>query len=161
VSAGMPVEVTFDQTDGTQYLTGVLQSVSFEAASNSNNSDGVAYFPATIRLDSPGTLMPGMGIQYNINAMQLEDCLMVPSSAITYTEGGAAVYVRAETAGQYETVLDIPAESLPEGFVAVPVEIGIADEYNTEIRSGVEEGTEVYLNQTSDMMGMGGVMVSY
>ena len=35
-------------------------------------------------------------------------------------------------------------EEIPEGFWPVPVEIGIQDNYNVEIKSGVEEGTEVF-----------------
>ena len=36
------------------------------------------------------------------------------------------------------------SEEIPEGFWAVPVEIGISDNSNVEIKSGVEEGTEVF-----------------
>ena len=35
-------------------------------------------------------------------------------------------------------------EEIPNGFWAVPVEIGISDNTNVEIKSGVEEGTEVF-----------------
>ena len=36
------------------------------------------------------------------------------------------------------------AEDIPEGYWPVPVEIGIDDNNNVEILSGVEEGTEVF-----------------
>ena len=35
-------------------------------------------------------------------------------------------------------------EMIPEGYWPVEVEIGISDNYNVEIKSGVEEGTEVF-----------------
>ena len=35
-------------------------------------------------------------------------------------------------------------EEIPSGFWAVPVEIGISDNTHVEIKSGVEEGTEVF-----------------
>ena len=35
-------------------------------------------------------------------------------------------------------------EGVPEGFWAVPVETGISDTYNVEIKSGVEEGAVVF-----------------
>ena len=38
----------------------------------------------------------------------------------------------------------LESEEIPEGFWAVPVEIGISDNSNVEIKSGVEEGTEVF-----------------
>ena len=40
--------------------------------------------------------------------------------------------------------LMVPVDGVPEGFWAVPVETGISDTYNVEIKSGVEEGTEVF-----------------
>ena len=47
-------------------------------------------------------------------------------------------------------------EVIPEGFWPVPVEIGISDNYNVEIRSGVEEGTVVFTqNQVSNSFGYG------
>ena len=45
-------------------------------------------------------------------------------------------------------------EEIPDGFWAVPVEIGISDNYNVEIKSGVEEGTEVFTQiQTMEAWG--------
>jgi hypothetical protein len=35
-------------------------------------------------------------------------------------------------------------EMIPEGFWPVEVEIGISDNYNVEIKSGVEQDTEVF-----------------
>ena len=35
-------------------------------------------------------------------------------------------------------------EMIPEGYWPVEVEIGISDNYNVEIKSGVEENTEVF-----------------
>ena len=40
---------------------------------------------------------------------------------------------------------------MPEGFVLLPVEIGIADAENTEIISGLEEGTTVFLAGPQDL----------
>ena len=48
--------------------------------------------------------------------------------------------------------LTVPVDGVPDGFWAVPVEIGISDTFNVEIKSGVEEGTEVFTQrQTSDV----------
>ena len=45
-------------------------------------------------------------------------------------------------------------ETIPEGYWPVPVEIGISDNYNVEIKSGVEEGTEVFTQvQSADPWG--------
>ena len=41
-------------------------------------------------------------------------------------------------------------EEIPAGFYPVQVEIGIQDNYNVEIKSGVEEGTVVFTQIMSD-----------
>ena len=59
------------------------------------------------------------------------------------TTGSVAVCQRA--AVRTMTVdLEVPVEGVPDGFWAVPVETGISDTYNVEIKSGVEEGAEVF-----------------
>ena len=54
------------------------------------------------------------------------------------------MFVKSNT--RPENAIDLPYtdEEIPEGFWAVPVEIGISDNSNVEIKSGVEEGTEVF-----------------
>jgi len=162
VSVGMPVEILYDKTDGQMSIMGEVISVSLEASSQNSGGgggggSGIAYFPARIAVDNPGDLMPGMGINYNITSMVSEDCLMVPSSAIIYTESGTTVFVRRVPGMSYEEV-DVPKEQLPDGFVAVPVTIGLADNANTEIISGLEEGDEVYVSSiNNDPYGMGGI----
>ena len=44
----------------------------------------------------------------------------------------------------------IRGEEIPAGFYPVQVEIGIQDNYNVEIKSGVEEGTVVFTQIMSD-----------
>ena len=38
----------------------------------------------------------------------------------------------------------MPVDGVPEGYYPVKVEIGISDNYNVEIKSGLEEGTTVF-----------------
>lgn len=160
VSLGMPVSIMFDQIDGTVFMEGIITDLSYEATS-SGGKGSAAYFPATITITNPGNLKPGMGVSYTINAVTKEGVLMVPSSSIINTEFGPAVFVRAETAAQYAEVLDVPVESLPKGFIAVPVSIGLSDAMNTEITGGLEENVEVYMQQSNmpGMPGGGGVIM--
>jgi len=162
VSIGVPAEISYDKTDGTAALMGEVSSVSFEAKSDSSQSGGVAYFPAKIIIDNPGDLMPGVGVNYRISSMVKEDCLMVPSAAVTFTEGGTAVFVKPADGREIENPASVPPEQVPKGFQAALVEIGLADDQNTEIVSGLSEGDEVALiGQPTDpnMMGGGGVAV--
>ena len=119
---------------------------------------------------------------YTITSVIKEDCLVVPSKAVIFTEAGTVVYVKkgmgfddypvASLSGGSEEGTepveggedisvspdmgvsvspDMGAEAeaaesqVPEGYYPVAVEIGLSDANNTEIVSGLEEGTTIYL----------------
>jgi hypothetical protein len=54
------------------------------------------------------------------------------------------VYIRSDSRPDNAIEVPFADEEIPDGFWPVPVEIGIQDNYNVEIKSGVEEGTEVF-----------------
>ena len=129
---------------GTIY-SGVVESLSL----NSQAENGVARYPMVISVDNfDGTLMTGSYINYSMVASQSENCLVVPIQCVkTVTlpdgETGDVVFVqgsRPETAVE----VDLEMMGVPEGFWAVPVETGIADDYYVEIKSGVEADTVVF-----------------
>lgn len=161
IAVGMPVEVTTgDSSDPENVPTiGKLVELSYEAKSDSNEMGGVAYFPVKIAIDSDGRLLPNMNVNYKINTTLLDDCLQIPSSAVIYTEAGVTAFVRPMEGSEYENIAeDVPAEQIPEGFIAVPIEIGIADEFHTQVISGLNEGDEVYMTSASQEEMYGEVM---
>ena len=125
----------------------------------------MAKFPVTIEIDNAdGTLRPGQGVDYRISSSIAEDCIIVDTAAIVYTDEGPAVYAKPAEGQTFETTIPILEGTIvPEGFFLIPVEIGIADDTSTEIVSGLDEGIEVYLASTSmvmdDTMMDGAVMV--
>ncbi len=152
IAVGMPVEVTTgDSSDPENIPTiGSLVELSYEAKSDSNEMGGAAYFPVKIAIESDGRLLPNMNVNYKINTTLLDDCLQIPSSAVIYTEAGVTAFVRPAEGSTYETIVeDVPADQIPEGFIAVPIEIGIADERNTRVISGLNEGDEVYMTSAT------------
>ena len=107
--------------------------------------DGVSFFPAVVKVENgEGAMMNGMSVEYELVLAQSEDCLVVPAQAVQDTEQGSCLFVR--TGRRPDNAIETPtlSEEIPEGFWAVPVEIGISDNSNVEIKSGVEEGTEVF-----------------
>ena len=95
-----------------------------------------------------GALQVNSYINCRITASQNDNCLVLPIQAVRTVgleDGSSAtvVYVGGE---RPENALELPYvdEQIPEGFWPVAVEIGIQDNYNVEIKSGVEEGTEVF-----------------
>jgi len=135
--------VTIDQWGTT--LEGIVESVSL----NSKAENGVASYPMVISVDNvDGTLMTGSYINYSLVASENDNCLVVPIQcvkSVPMEDGstGDVVFVQGDRPDN-AIDLSVPVEGVPEGFWAVPVETGISDTYNVEIKSGVEEGAVVF-----------------
>ncbi len=143
VKAGMMVDI--DQW-GTPF-TGVVESVSL----SSKAENGVASYPMVISVDNmDGGLMSGSYINYSLVASQNDNCLVLPIQCVKTVplddgSTGSVVFVKADKRPDNAIDLSVPVDGVPEhGYYAVVVETGISDDYNVEIKSGVEEGTEVF-----------------
>ena len=141
VKPGMPVDLS---QWGTPAF-GTVETVSL----SSTVSNGVASYPITISADnSEGTLQVNSYIDYTLTASENDNCLVLPLQCVrTVTqEDGSTVNVVFVKGDRPDNAIETPtlSEEIPEGFWAVPVEIGISDNSNVEIKSGVEEGTEVF-----------------
>ena len=141
IKTGMMVDL--DQW-GT-YAMGMVESVSLSSTVN----NGVATYPVVISADNyEESIQVNSYINYSLVASQNDNCLVLPIQSVRTVgleDGSMAtvVYVKGE---RPENAIEVPFmdEEIPEGFWPVPVEIGIQDNYNVEIKSGVEEGTEVF-----------------
>ncbi len=147
VKPGMYCDVVQWGRDGEMHYSGVVESVSLEA----KNENGYAYFPAVIKVDNPdGTMMSGMYVDYSLVASQSEDCLIVPVQAVRYTADGQACLL-VQTDETPENALDPESTGLdiPKGFVPVAVTVGLSDNFNAEITSGVNEYDVVFTQYIS------------
>lgn len=138
---------------------GTVDSVSLSSTVN----NGVASYPLVISADnSEGSLQVNSYINYNLTASQSDNCLVLPIQCVrtvSLPDGTMAtvVYVQADEMPENAVELEYPDGEIPAGFYPVPVEIGIQDTFNVEIKSGVEEGTVVFEQMMSND-GMGGIM---
>lgn len=127
-------------------LFGVIDSVSLTATAE----NGVARFPMVISVDnSEGLLMTGAYVNYSFTASQSDDCLIVPIQCVKSAqtmdgESCKVLFVQTDFPPENEAELAMDMMDVPEGFYPVIVETGISDNYNVEIKSGVEEFTTVY-----------------
>ena len=143
IKKGLPV--TLNQWDQA-FASGYVESVSL----SSTSSNGVTTYPMVITVDSPDeNFQVNSDVRYSLVASQNDNCLLVPIQCVRNVstedgEGVSVVYVKSDEPpeGALENVMAI--EEIPEGFWPVPVEIGIQDTFNVEIRSGLEEGQEVF-----------------
>ena len=142
VKTGMPIEVSLW---GETFLPGVIESVSLSATSE----NGIARFPMVISVDnSEGALMSGAYVSYSFTASQSDDCLTVPIQCVKSAqtmEGEPCKVLFVQADEPPANMAELATEAyVGEGFYPVIVEIGISDNHNVEILSGVEEGTVVY-----------------
>ena len=111
------------------------------------------------------TLQVNSYINYSLTASENDNCLVLPLQCVrtVSTEEGETLQVVYVAGSKPDNAVEniMVDEAIPEGYWAVPVEIGISDNYNVEIRSGVEEGTEVFTQMQSMYGGMGGMGIAY
>ena len=142
--------VNLSQWNGQSF--GTITSVSLSSSVN----NGVATYPFTIEADNTdGTLQVNSYINYSLTASESENCLVLPIQAVRTVgleDGTSATVVYIKADSEPDNMVQIPYmdEEIPAGYYPVPVEIGIQDRYNVEIKSGVEEGTEVFTQIMTD-----------
>ena len=148
IKAGMSVNL--DQWGTSAF--GTVETVSLSSTVN----NGVATYPVTISADNTdGTLQVNSYVNYEIQASQNDNCLMVPIQAVRTVgldDGSTATVVYVQADSQPDNALELPYqdEEIPAGFYPVQVEIGIQDTYNVEIKSGLNEGDTVYTQMMTE-----------
>lgn len=125
VKAKQKVTLTLDAYPDKTF-TGKVLAVNTSGNSNS----GVTSYPVAILLD-PVTveIYPNMGVNVNIITDAKTDVLLVPSTAIQTNNGQTTVRILKNNQVEY-----------------LPVEIGSANDTQTEILSGLNEGDTVVTN---------------
>ena len=71
-----------------------------------------------------------------------EEGVLVPLAALKSTDEGTCVFVKADT--RPDNAIDLEDGVVPDGFYAVPVEVGATNSQYARIVSGVEADTEVF-----------------
>ena len=149
IKTGMSVNL--DQWGTSAF--GTVETVSLSSTVN----NGVASYPITISADNTeGTLQVNSYVNYQIQASQNDNCLLVPIQAVRTVgleDGSSATVVYIKADSQPDNALELPYqdEEIPSGFYPVQVELGIQDTYNVEIKSGLNEGDTVYTQMVSDV----------
>lgn len=139
IEMGMEVKIVKSGSGGdNENYTGTVTEISYEAT----NSDGVAYFPVTITIPANGELSAGVNVSYYISVGDAEEGVLAPLSALKDTTEGTCLFVKADS--KPDGAVDLEDGVVPNGFYAVPVEVGSTNSQYARILSGVEEGAEVF-----------------
>lgn len=134
IKLGQKATLTFDAIDGLT-ITGSVDGID----SVGTVSSGVVTYNVTISLDvDDARVKPGMSVSASIITNTAQDVVIVPNSAIK--TGGGSSYVEvfdAPLATATAGVQGVISTTLPK---QVPVTIGLVDDTNSEILSGLKEG---------------------
>ncbi|MCX6726143.1 MAG: efflux RND transporter periplasmic adaptor subunit [Candidatus Shapirobacteria bacterium] len=122
VKANQKVVITLDAYSDKTF-TGKVLAVN----TTGSVSSGVTSYPVTILLDSVSIdIYPNMAVNAEIITDIVTDALMVPTTAITTSNGTSTVQIKKD-----------------EKITTAQVELGIANDSQTVITSGLNEGDEV------------------
>ena len=138
LSVGQTVKVTADAVPDKTY-EGVVTRVSMKG----DTSGGTTTYPVTVRIDETEGLRPGMNANAEIVIAEAKNALAVPNAAIVR---GGYVLVTKDSPSAANADPDMTA---PEGYVYVPVKIGVSDDDYTQIISGVTGNDTVAYDPSS------------
>ncbi len=131
VKLGQPVQITFDAISSKTY-NGKVTDISMEGSSSS----GTVNFTVTAEItDADAQIMPGMTASANIVVTELNNALLVPSSAIRTINGSQIVYIMQNNV-----------------LTPVPITTGITDSSGTSIEvtsNNLKAGDLIVLNPPS------------
>lgn len=138
ISVGQQVQITADAVPDKTYV-GTVTRVSMKGTSNG----GTTTYPVSIRIDDTDGLRPGMNANAEIVVAEAKNALVVPNAAVVR---GSYVLVTKDSpsAANADTTMEAP-----EGFVYVPVKIGVSDDDYTQIVSGIQEGDTIGYDPSS------------
>ena len=160
VQPGMTVDLT--DYNGNVFV-GTVSSIDMSIGENSSN--GMTSYPVTLDVDnSAGTLLAGMWLDYSFVASQSDQCVVVPMQAVKYVSDAdgntsSVVFIQADEKPENAVELDIPevepgqTPTYPteaDGYYPVPVTTGLSDNYNVEIKEGLQGGETVFVNYYVD-----------
>lgn len=136
VHVGDKVTLTFDAIEDLT-LTGQVA----EVATLGEVEQGVVSYTVKIGFDTQDErVKSGMTVTAAIQTDTSPDVLVVPASAIKTQNGTTYVQVFDSPFDDTGGNQGVTSDALPQ---SVPVEIGLSDDTNTEILSGLEEGQQV------------------
>lgn len=110
-----------------------IAAIDYISASNGN----VAYYTATVYVDveDDSGVYPGMQVTVTIPKEEAEDVVILNMNALSFDEKNSAFVYMKDASGALKEV---------------SVEVGVSNGNYVEIRSGVSEGDEVYVESKAD-----------
>lgn len=136
IKVGNKATITFDAIDGLS-LTGSVA----EVGGIGTVTQGVVSYAVKITFDSQDErIKPGMTVNAAIQIAVRQEVLVVPSSAVKTKNGVSYVQVFTPALSTENSTQGVISSTPPE---QVEVTVGISDDTNVEILSGLQEGQQI------------------
>ena len=124
-----------DSVDPANTTTSDSSSTSTSSSSSSSSTTSAIYYYANVLIDNPDrTLRIGMTTENNIKIANAKDVLLISNMAIQKRDGKSFVNVLSD-------------KNQPEQR---EVEVGVQNDFKTEIKSGLKEGEKVIVSQVAN-----------
>jgi HlyD family secretion protein len=141
VSVGNKATMTFQAIDGLSISGKVVQIDQIGTV-----SQGVVSYNVKVAFDTEDEkVKPGMSVSVSIITKVVTDAITVPNSAVQ-TQGGGS-YVLSVDPAYTQTVAEqngVMSKTEPKN---ISVQVGISDDTNTEILSGLNEGDDIVIQK--------------
>lgn len=136
IKVGQKVNMTFDAIDGLNMTGKVAQIDTIGTV-----AQGVVNYTVKIAFDTEDSqIKPGMSVNSSIITDVKQDVLMAPNSSVKTQGTNHYVEILDQTSPAPNSASDVISPNQP---TRKSVEIGIADDSNTEITSGLNEGDKI------------------
>lgn len=121
------------------------------------SANGMTTYPVTLTVDNTsGSLVEGAWLNYSFITSQSDNCIVLPSQAVKYVgNDSTVVFILAESKPENTVEVELPEvepgqtpkyPTEADGYYPVAVEVGLSDDYNVEIKSGLQGGETVFLS---------------
>ncbi|MDP3956921.1 MAG: efflux RND transporter periplasmic adaptor subunit [bacterium] len=171
ITKSMKAVISLNEVDAVKVKVGKAASLSFDALPNIAIGgkvskidtigvavQGVVSYGAEITLDEQhASLKPGMTVAAEISVEEKKNILLISNAALSY-ENGKAYAVTAPNRQLGSGTIENQNNQIQRGQ-RKEIEIGITDNVNTEIVSGLSEGERVLI-ATSNTSAIGSVSVT-
>lgn len=147
-------EITLNEVDAVKVSVGQKTTLKFDAIEDlsitgevvevdltGSVSQGVVSYKVKIAFDTEDSrIRPSMTVNASIITAVSQDALIVPANAVRVQGGTSFVQIFNPSLLNTEGTQGVVSETPP---LQIPVEIGLSDDLNTEITSGLAEGDQI------------------
>jgi len=144
IEVGQSVSIKADAVSGTTF-TGTVTKVNIDGTT----TNGVTAYPVTVKITDTGKLLPGMNVSAEIVVKSTSGVVGIPVDAVTRGNKVLVQKDSSKTQTNTDGTLKIGSSGIPDGFEYADVTLGISNDNNIEVVSGLSDGDVIAVSATA------------